>query len=72
MTQTLRVGDRIRLLEMTGDPDPIAAGATGTVASISHYEDGDELWHQIDVDWDHGRTLLLVMPPDRVTIVSGH
>lgn len=34
MTQTLRVGDRIRVLEMTGDPDPIAPEEIGTVTSI--------------------------------------
>ena len=71
MNQTLRVGDRIRLMEMTGDPDPIAAGATGIVMGIRHYDDGDDLWHQVDVDWDHGRTLMLVLPSDQIEIICG-
>lgn len=72
MTQTLRIGDRIRLIEMVDDPDPIPVGATGTVMGISHHDDGDDVWHQIDVDWDHGRTLMLVLPLDRIEIMDGY
>lgn len=70
MNQTLRIGDRIRLLEMPDDPDPIPTGEIGTVIGISHHKDGDELWHQIDVKWDHGRALMLTLPPDRIEIFS--
>ena len=70
MTQTLRIGDRIRLIEMVDDPDPIPVGATGTVIGISHHDDDDdELWHQIDVKWDQGRTLMLTLPPDRIEVL---
>jgi hypothetical protein len=70
MNQTLRIGDRIRLIEMPDDPDPIPVGEIGTVTGISHHEDGDDLWHQVDVEWDHGRALMLTLPPDRIEIFS--
>lgn len=44
---------RNRLFEIQEDPDPIPVGEMGTVIGISHYENGNELWHQIEVDWDH-------------------
>ena len=54
---------------MTGQT---TAGETGTVVGISHHDDGGDLWHQVDVKWDHGRTLMLTLPPDRIEIVSAH
>lgn len=70
MNQALRIGDRIRLIEMADDPDPIPVGSTGTVMGISHHDDSDdELWHQIDVKWDSGRTLMLTLPPDRIEVL---
>ena len=69
MNQTFRIGDRIRLIKMADDPDPIRPGEIGTVIGISHHEDGDDLWHQIDVDWDNGRTLMLTLPPDQIAIL---
>lgn len=67
MTESLRVGDRIRLVSMPDDPAPVAAGQTGTVRGI--YPHGR--WHQVDVDWDDGRSLLLVVPPDRFELITG-
>ncbi|TWU39345.1 DUF4314 domain-containing protein [Novipirellula artificiosorum] len=66
MQTKLKVGDRVRLLSMADDPDPIPAGSTGTVVGV--YPHGD--WTQVDVDWDCGRSLMLSMPPDQVEIVS--
>lgn len=60
MTNQLKPGDRIRLISMTDDPNPIPTGATGTVAG-SYLHDG---WTQVDVDWDSGRSLMLTIPPD--------
>ena len=56
----IKRSDRIRLISMTDDPNPIAAGTTGTVFGI--YPHGD--WTQVDVDWDSGRSLMLTIPPD--------
>lgn len=55
-------GDRIKLINMPNDPQPIEAGSLGTVLSITPL---DNTSFQIEVDWDNGRTLSLVTPPDR-------
>jgi len=59
-------GDRISLEAMSGDPDPIPRGSLGTVERCVSF--GDD-W-QVEVRWDSGRTLSLVMPPDRAYRVS--
>jgi hypothetical protein len=61
-------GDRIRLLAMPEDPDPVPVGSLGTVERVT------DLWGkwQVDVRWDEvmteqgprRRSLGLVIPPD--------
>ena len=68
MNHTPRQGDRIRLVSMTGDPDPIPVGQLGMVVSVSRHGSGKDAWNQIDVAWDNGRTLMLVCPPDEFEI----
>ena len=63
----LKVGDRIRLIQMIDDPDPIPAGTIGTVTEIHIHSD----WTQIDVSWENGRKLMLVSPPDKFEIIDG-
>jgi hypothetical protein len=58
----IKAGDRIRLILMADDPDPVPVGTSGTVAGV--YPHGD--WTQVDVDWDTGRSLMLSIPPDQV------
>ncbi|XZE55116.1 DUF4314 domain-containing protein [Planctomycetaceae bacterium SH139] len=62
MTSQLKAGDRIRLILMADDPNPIPVGTTGTVAGI-YPQNG---WTQVDVGWDNGRSLMLTIPPDVV------
>lgn len=62
-------GDRIRLISMRGDPDPIPVGSVGTVRNAFRVRRGPDGWTQVDVDWDSGRTLMLTVPPDRFQIV---
>jgi hypothetical protein len=69
MNRTPRKGDRIRLLAMSDDPDPIQVGQLGTVVSVTPHGGGKDAWHQIDIAWDNGRTLMLVSPPDQFEIV---
>ncbi len=69
MTAIPRPGDRLRLIAMHDDPDPIPAGQLGTVVGVKHHGDTDA-WNQIDVAWDSGRTLMLVSPPDLFEIVE--
>lgn len=57
-----KVGQRIRLLEMPHEPDPLPAGACGTVRDVVSV--GKDTW-QVEVAWDGGRKLCLAIPPDR-------
>lgn len=59
---TANVGDRIELVIMPGDPDPIPPGTQGTVRYI------DE--HQAFVDWDNGRKLNLALPQDVFRVIG--
>ena len=60
-------GDRIRLIAMPDDPDPIPAGATGTVLAVTTGR-----FAQIDVAWDNSsRSLSLVPGVDRFEVI-GH
>ena len=63
----LKVGDRIRLVSMLDDPDPIPAGTQGVVTEIHIHSS----WSQIEVSWETGRMLMVVSPPDQFEIVSG-
>ena len=66
-----RVGDRIRMVAMHDDPDPIPVGQVGTVVGLRRHGRGKDEWFQIDVSWDNGRTLMLVSPPDAFEILDG-
>jgi hypothetical protein len=56
------LGKRIRLIEMFEDPYPIESGMCGTV-----YHCGGDI---INVKWDNGRTLGLVLDTDLFEIIE--
>lgn len=68
-------GDRIELVEMglendgRPDPCPMERGSKGTVRSVVPLWDNKT---QINVDWDPdvGRSLALVVPPDKYRIIE--
>jgi hypothetical protein len=60
------IGDRIRLISMPEDPDPIPVGSIGTVRAIHLHKD----WTQVEVDWDNGRRLMLTLPDDCIEIIG--
>lgn len=66
MQPRLKKGDRIRLVSMPEDPDPVPLGSIGTVIAVYDHEG----WTQVDVAWDNGRSLMLTMPDDCVAIVE--
>ena len=70
MNRIPRQNDRVRLVAMYDDPDPIPVGELGTVVSVSRHGGEKDVWHQIDVAWDNGRTLMLVSPPDEFDILG--
>lgn len=62
-------GDRIRLIDMPDDPNPIAVGEMGTVRSVAAVMYGGKPETHIGVDWDCGRTLSLILPFDKFEVV---
>lgn len=59
-------GDRIELLHMPNDPDPIPRGTQGTVTYVSELNFGRRPETQIGVKWDNGRTLSVILPTDSI------
>lgn len=66
-----KIGDRIKLVYMGADPDPIPAGTLGTVTRITHLKFGHDVQIQVGVDWDNGRSLSCVCPPDFLEMADG-
>jgi hypothetical protein len=65
MKNQLKTGDRIRLISMPHDPDPIPVGTLGVVLRVHCHRD----WTQVEVAWDNGRQLMLTLPEDCVAVV---
>jgi len=59
------VGTRIRLVAMGEDPDPILPGTEGTVTHLNPWGSPPHDEVQIAVDWDNGRSLMLLASVDR-------
>jgi hypothetical protein len=60
----VEVGDRIKLVNMPDDPNPLEAGTEGTVTSV------DKRMEVIGVTWDNGRTLSLILGVDMFDILN--
>lgn len=56
----VKVGDRIRLIDMPDDPNPIPPGTEGTVNNVTDLNGLAPGYYQIGVDWDNNRSLSLV------------
>jgi hypothetical protein len=65
-----RPGDRVKLVSMKDDPDPIPAGSLGTVIDASSVHLGRQHYTQVGIKWDSGRTLQAVVPPDVISVVG--
>jgi hypothetical protein len=66
----VKAGDRIELMAMPEDPDPLPIGATGTVMSAEYHDAFKST--QVHVRWDaphERRSLTLIIPPDRVRVL---
>lgn len=61
-------GDRIRLIKMTDDPNPIEPGTMGTVTSIDTVYLFSE--DHLTVYWDNGRTLSLLVGTDEFEVIE--
>jgi len=59
----VKIGQKIELLEMENDPNPIPRGTRGVVVGINSTCCRGEL--SIEVIWENGRTLNLLYPEDK-------
>jgi len=64
------INRRIRLINMPNDPDPIPSGSEGTVVSVTNMGWIERGQWQLDVKWNNGRTLSLVIPPDTFEVLE--
>jgi hypothetical protein len=60
-------GDRIEMVFMGNDPNPILAGTRGTVISVDKTPWNDT---QVGVKWDNGRTLSVLLPEDKIVLID--
>lgn len=68
-----RRGQRIRLLSMGEDPEPISVGSTGTIEKARYFDwpmANPGFW-RLDVRWDNRRYLAVIIPPDRIEVIGG-
>ena len=63
----LHPGDRVEMVRMEDDPDPVPPQTRGTVRWVRRVT---AEWIQVDVEWDNGRTLMLSVPPDQFKKVT--
>jgi hypothetical protein len=66
--KTIKVGDRIRLLKMDNDPNPILVGDCGEVTKVNEIKSFEEI--QVSVKWDSGRTLMVLLPHDIIEVIE--
>jgi hypothetical protein len=66
----MKVGDRVEMISMPEDPNPIEAGTKGTIEHINPVDFGSEKFTQVSVKWDNGRTLMVCIPPDQIRVIN--
>lgn len=65
----MKIGTRVRLAShMWDDPDPVPHGMTGTVDYVGPWLSDGTM--QIGVQWDNGRSLIAVLPHDRLDVIA--
>lgn len=64
---SIRVGMRIKLVSMQGDPDPVPTGTIGTVKNITCFA---TTCFNVEVDWENGRKLSLIGEHDKWAAVD--
>lgn len=66
----MKVGDRVKMVYMPDDPSPIPAGTTGTITRVNPVHMGPRSFTQYSVDWDNGRHLFCIVPPDQLQVIA--
>jgi len=59
-----KIGDRVKLVKMSDDPDPIPVDTEGEVTHVQYISSFNET--QVGVNWDNGRTLSVILPQDKI------
>lgn len=62
------IGDRIRLILMPDEPNPIPHGTTGTIKGITDVSFMG--FTQYTVEWDGPYSLMLASPPDVFEVIE--
>lgn len=65
----MKIGDRVELVSMTDDPNPIPMGTKGTIDFINPVN-MKPAFTQVGVKWDNGRTLMVCIPPDQIRVIT--
>ena len=63
-------GDTIEMINMEDDWSPIKPGTKGVVEDISTQRFSDGYEEHLDVNWEDGRTLKVIIPGDEIKIVE--
>ena len=63
-------GDTIEMISMEADWNPIKPGTKGVVDDISTKRFGGQYEEHLDVKWEDGRTLKVIIPGDEIKIVE--
>ena len=68
----LKEGDRIKMVQMGNDPNPVEPGVLGTVSGYRYPRTGTDAAGTVahGVRWDDGRGLAIILPDDTVEIVT--
>jgi hypothetical protein len=61
---------RIEMVSMTDDPNPIPKGTKGTVTGSNVVNFDGSPFTQYYVDWDNGSSLMPCVPPDTLRLVD--
>jgi len=59
-------GDTIEMVEMFDDPNGIESGTIGVVKDVASFEFGGNWEEHIEVNWENGRTLKVMLPYDKI------
>lgn len=59
-----KIGDRVKLIKMANDPDPVPKGTEGEVTHVQYISSFKET--QVGVKWDNGRSISVILPEDQI------
>jgi hypothetical protein len=64
LSENVKVGDRIKIIEMDDGMSKLEKGSKGTVKNID--TDQDLIW----VDWDNGEKIALIVGIDKYKVIK--